>query len=365
MTHAPLSELSPEAAGLDPARLADALAFAAAHETPWPRDLARHVEAENRASNEGEYAALRGPVLPRGPCSGLVLRDGALVARWGLPQRRETTFSVAKSYLATLAGLAVGDGLIALDAPVADSVDDGGFELPWNAGITWRMLLQQTSEWQGTLWGIPDHVDANRALGSDFLAWPPKGTRRVVHPPGSFWEYNDVRVNRLALALLRVFRRPLPEVLRLRVMDPIGAGRAWEWHGYDDAWVTIDGQRMASVTGGSHWGAGMMIDSFDHARFGLLHLWDGVWLGRRILPGSWVRTATEPCALKPDYGLLWWLNAGHVHFPSLPADLFWAAGMGGHLVVVAPAARLVIVARWLARDAHEGFLARVLGAVRS
>jgi CubicO group peptidase (beta-lactamase class C family) len=162
---------------------------------------------------------------------------------------------------------------------------------------------------------------------------------------------------------MRVFRAPLPSVLRARVLDPIGASRQWEWHGYDDAWVTVDGLRMASVTGGSHWGAGMMIDSFDLARFGLLHLMDGVWEGRRVLPEGWVRQATSPSACKPDYGLLWWLNTGRVHFPRLPANAFWAAGAGGHLVFVAPDQRSVVVTRWLARDVHEEFLSRVLAAL--
>jgi len=358
----PLSEASPEAAGFDAGRLAEATAFAAAHETKWSRDLAWQIEANNRANHEGAFARPRGPVLLRGPCSGLVLRDGLVVARWGMPGRRETTFSVAKSYLAALAGLALGDGLIgSLDEPVLRTVDDGGFEPPHNDAITWRHFLQQTSEWQGTLWGIPDSIDWNRAVGGDAGAWPPKGSPRALHKPGSFHEYNDVRVNRLALSLLRLFRRPLPEVLRLRLMDPMAAGRKWEWHGYDEAWVTIDGQRMASVTGGSHWGGGMMIDSYDHARFGLLHLWDGVWNGTRLLPEGWVAAATAPSALRADYGLLWWLNAGKAK-ASWPADCFWAAGDGGHLIWVHPPSRLVVVTRWLDRAVHEQAIAGILGA---
>src|SRR3712207_9230350 len=78
------------------------------------------------------------------------------------------TFSVSKSYLATLAGLAVDRGLIRdLDDPVREYVDDGGFDGPHNSRITWRHLLQLTSEWQGTLWCKPDSVDHNRVTGSD------------------------------------------------------------------------------------------------------------------------------------------------------------------------------------------------------
>jgi len=41
----------------------------------------------------------------------------------------------------------------------------------------------------------------------------------------------DIRVNLLSLSLLYAFRKPLPEVLKTRVMDPIGASQSWSWHG--------------------------------------------------------------------------------------------------------------------------------------
>src|SRR4051795_8179791 len=100
-----------------PAPLATAVDLAPAHETPWPRDLAAHLAAgyfEPPPDN-----AILGPVAARGGPNGLVLRDGAVLARWGDTQQVDMTFSVAKSYLAILAGVAVGDGLIPqLDAPV-------------------------------------------------------------------------------------------------------------------------------------------------------------------------------------------------------------------------------------------------------
>ncbi len=88
--------------------------------------------------------------------------------------------------------------------------------------------------------------------------------------PGAYFEYNDVRVNLLSAALLMRFRRPLPDVLKERIMDPIGASSGWQWHGYSTSWVEIDGKRIQSVSGGGHWGGGMFIASPDHARFGYL-----------------------------------------------------------------------------------------------
>ena len=146
--------------------------------------------------------------------------------------------------------------------------------------MTWRHLLQNTSEWEGELFGKSDVIDRNRSLGLEGKG--PKGDLRPLRPPGAFWEYNDVRVNRLSLALLRRFRRPLPEVFAERIMDPIGASSDWSWHGYRTSLVEIDGRMIENVAGGTHWGGGMLIHAEDQARIGLLMLRGGEWGGRRI-----------------------------------------------------------------------------------
>jgi CubicO group peptidase (beta-lactamase class C family) len=217
---------------LDAAPMGEAVRFARAHETPWPRDLRAHIESgyfERAPDNE-----ILGPVRPRGAPNGLVLRRGERTASWGDTRQVDFTFSVAKSYLSLLAGVAVADGLITdLDALVRDTVDDGGFDGPHNGAITWRHLLQQTSEWTGTLFGKADRIDHNRSLATEGRGTA-KGQARTLRAPGTFWEYNDVRVNRLSLALLRRFRRPLPAVFAERIMRPIGASSGWHWHGYRD-----------------------------------------------------------------------------------------------------------------------------------
>jgi CubicO group peptidase (beta-lactamase class C family) len=195
-------------AGFDPDKLAAAPAFALAHETPWPRDLRAHlVGGYFEAAPDN---AIIGPIAPRGGPNGLVLRGGRIVAAWGDTRQADYTFSVAKSYLSLCAGLAFDDGLIRdLDEPVGATVADGGFTGPHNGAITWRHLLTNTSEWDGTLFGKADSIDRNRSLATEGRG---KRGGRVLQAPGTYWEYNDVRVNRLALAVLRRFGRPLPEV---------------------------------------------------------------------------------------------------------------------------------------------------------
>ncbi|HEY1931104.1 MAG TPA: serine hydrolase [Acetobacteraceae bacterium] len=361
-THASaLPRIDPAAAGFAPALLDEAVRFAAAHEIAWPRDLRAHIEAgffEAPPDNE-----ILGPIRARGPANGLILRDGSIVASWGDPLQVDFTFSAAKSYLSLLAGIAVADGLIAsLDEPVAQRVQDGGFEAPHNARITWRHLLQQTSEWEGTLFGKSDVIDRNRSLVLEGKGR--KGDPRPLRAPGTFWEYNDVRVNRLALALLRVLRRPLPEVFRARIMQPIGASDDWRWHGYRTSMVEIEGRMTESVSGGSHWGGGVEIHAEDQARIGLLMLQRGVWNGRNVLPSAWIEESLQPCPLNPNYGLLWWLNTGGARYPSGPASGFYASGAGGNITWVDPEHRIVAVMRWMERESVDRFLRLLVDALR-
>jgi CubicO group peptidase (beta-lactamase class C family) len=275
------------------------------------------------------------------------------------------TFSVAKSYLAGLAGLAVARGLIRdVDAPVRDSALDDAFESAQNRTITWRHLLQQTSEWQGTLWGKPDTIDHNRDLGQSDLGASRKGQPRPLRAPGTYWEYNDVRVNRLSLSLLQLFRRPLPEVLREAIMDPIGASATWEWQPYRNSWVELDGVGMPSVPGGSHWGGGLWMSTRDHARFGLLLASGGRWNGRALIPPSWIEELRRPCPINPEYGLLWWLNTDRRRLPSAPPSVFAAWGAGGNYIWIDPDHDLLVVVRWIDKVHLDAFLKLVIGSVR-
>jgi CubicO group peptidase (beta-lactamase class C family) len=354
-------------AGFDPQRLAAAVAYARAEETDWPRRLVTDTGELWYATSMGETPPVSlplGPVEDRDGPSGVILRHGEIAASWGDIEKPQITFSVAKSYLAVLAGVAVGRGLLAdLDEPVRARIDDGGFDSAQNRSITWRHLLQQTSEWSGTLFERADGVDHNRSVGLA-AGEAPKGDLRAMKPPGTHWEYNDVRVNRLSLSLLRLFGEALPEVLRGAVMDPIGASPTWRWEAYRNAVVEVGGRRLASVPGGSHWGGGIFVSTLDHARLGLMVARGGIWDGTRILPRGWVEAMTTPCPLNPGYGFMWWLNTGHAQFKTAPADAFFAMGAGTHVVAILPGQDVVLVARWIRKTGVEGLIARVLAALR-
>ena len=147
-------------------------------------------------------------------------------------------------------------------------------------------------------------------------------------------------------------------------MEPIGASQDWEWHGYENSWVEIDGQRMQSVSGGSHWGGGVFINSLDQARIGLLMQRGGVWEGRRLLSQAYMSEAISPCSVYQDYGFMWWLNRSGQRLPHAGTEGFCAVGFGSNIIWIEPKLDLVAVVRWIERETFDGFCQRVMAAIR-
>lgn len=341
---------APAELGLDPVKLAEAVSYARSRETNRAIDF---------SDQEKTFGALLGS-LPtrRATTNGLVIYKGFVVAEFGDTTWVDPTYSVAKSMMASVAAIAIRDGRITdLDQPVGATVKDGGYDAAQNAPITWKMHLQQESEWEGSMWGKAHDFVGAEAFGD--------GERkpRALETPGSRYEYNDVRINRLGLSLLRVFNKPVPEVFRDEIMDPIGASNAWKWIPYHNSYVTIGGRKMASVSGGTRWGGGVWINSWDLARFGYLWLRGGRWMDRQILPPAFVKAAITRSAHGPDYGYLWWLNTLGKNYPGLPPTVYGARGAGSNTILVSPEHDLVVVWRWHAGNEAE-FARRVIAAIQ-
>jgi CubicO group peptidase (beta-lactamase class C family) len=355
---------TPAEVRMNGAKIEEALAYARAHESAESRDLERahHVGAFGREP----FSAGAGPFQARGDVTGMVLRHGYVVAEWGDPDRVDMTFSVTKSFLSSVVGLAFDRKLIRLDDPVAPSmapiVDRAGhrldpFSSPHARTITWDHLLRQTSDWSGTLWGKPDWAD-RPAPDLD------KDLSRERHAPGTVYEYNDARVNLLALAALQIWRRPLPQVLREQVMDPIGASPTWRWYGYDESWIVLDGALVQSVSGGAHWGGGLFISARDQARFGLLTLRRGRWNDRQILSEEWMAKAVTPTPAQPTYGFMnYFLNTDRKYIPAAPPEAYAHIGAGTNAIYVDPVNDLVVVVRWIEGKALPAFVERMLAAI--
>ena len=285
----------------------------------------------------------------------MILRDGYIIAEWGDIERVDMTFSVTKSYLSSVVGLAYDKGLIhSLSDPVSTYVWDGTFDGDHNSKITWEHLLNQSSDWSGTLFGMQDWADRPSREGS-LDDWK----YRELHEPGTFFKYNDVRVNLLAYSILQVWRQPLPGVLRKYIMDPIGASTTWRWYGYSTSWVNVDGLKVQSVSGGGHSGGGLFISTADHARYGLLFEREGNWKGNQIISKKWIEMATQSSPAFEGYGYMWWLNKGPMSVSEAPQSGFYASGFGGNYIVVDQENDLVIVTRWLEPAKFVEFLVMV------
>jgi CubicO group peptidase (beta-lactamase class C family) len=334
--------------GMDSAKLQAAVDFAQAHGSTWDfeRDQVR------------TFGRPIGP-LPkqRAATNGIILRHGYIVASFGDIHANDPVYSVAKSFLSTVAGVAVDRGLIKnVNDPVANYIHDGGYDSPHNRLISWKNHLQQESEWKGNMWG----------KNSDFVGTTEFGAGerkpRAIQPPGSFYEYNDVRINRFALSLARLFNTSVPDILKSGIMDPIGASQEWRWVPYDNSQVEIGGKRVGSVSGGTRWGGGLWINSEDLARFGLLALNRGKWGDKQLVSNQWFRDAVTPSEHGPDYGYLWWLNTKQKQWPSAPASSFAAIGNGSNTVWIDPEHDIVFVWHWH-QGSMDGMIQHILAAV--
>jgi CubicO group peptidase (beta-lactamase class C family) len=294
----------------------------------------------------------------RAKTNGLVIYKGYVVAEFGDTTWADPTYSVAKSMLSTVAALAVRDGkLTNLDEPVGRLVKDGGYDSPRNSLVTWKMHLQQETEWEGEMFGKKDDFVGTKAFG--------EGERkpRELKRPGTFYEYNDVRINRFGLSLLRTFGESVPDVFRREVMDVVGASNTWRWIPYHNSFVTVNGKQIASVSGGTRWGGGVWINAQDMARFGYLWLRGGKWGEKQVLPPAYVKAAITPSQHGPDYGYLWWLNTQGKNYPGLPATAYGARGAGSNTITILPEQDLVVVWRWHAGNEAD-FVQRVMAAIR-
>jgi CubicO group peptidase (beta-lactamase class C family) len=342
---------NPAMVGFDTVKLKAAVDWAKTQETSQMKP--------DFSTQEIIFGKLLGP-LPksRAATNGLIIRHGYIVAEWGDTEAADPTYSAAKSVLSTILGISIERGLVRnLTDTVATYIHDGGYDSTQNRAITWEHHARQTSEWTGSLWGKNADFVGTEAFG--------QGERkpRTLQQPGTFYEYNDVRVNRLALSLLRLWKRPLPDVFRTEIMRPIGASDSWRWVPYPNAVAEVDGQLLPSVSGGTRWGGGLWISARDEARFGYLFLRKGHWNNRQIVSETWVKQATTRGSVGPDYGLLWWLNTEGNAWPGCPTSSFAALGAGSNAIFVDPEHDLVIVWRW--HNGSPGDLAkRVIEAIK-
>ena len=350
---------SPSEFNYDSKKIQEAIDFVIKNQNKGDKDL--RIEILKGFATE-PYHSIKGPTKKRGESNGLIIKDGYIIASWGDTKRVDMTFSVTKSYLSAITGIAVDKNLIRSEKDfVSNYVWDKTFDGEKNSLITWEHLLNQSSDWFCNLFGInhwEDRPDTSKSI-DEWRSEPQK-------QPGTYYKYNDVRVNVLAYSLLQVFRESLPKVLKNTIMDPINASDTWRWFGYENSWVNIDGVKTQSVSGGGHNGGGIFISSEDHGRFGLLFLNNGIWDGKRVISKEWIQKSITPSETNPEYGYMWWINSElgedyqTTDWKNVPTNIFYGSGFGGNKVIIIPDENMVVVGRWFGRNTESTFIKMIL-----
>lgn len=304
-----------------------------------PRRL-RPLAVEYRFA--GEQRTL-GDFLRRVSATGLlVIEDGTIVHERYFQgaghSSRFTSWSMAKSFVSTLVGQALGDGLIrSLDDPISDYVPelrDSAYD-----GVPIRHVLQMSSgvDFDET---YDDRLsDINLFFVKLFLLG--RGADDTVddydraEPSGRSFHYASIDTQALAMLVSAVREKPLVEVLEERLWHPLGAAAAY-WN-IDD--TDGSGAPIAFCC--------LNARLRDFARLGQLYLQDGRWGGKRLLPAGWAREATRPGAahLRPGalddsfgrrgYQYQWWSPPGY-------GRQYYAAGIWGQYVFVSEPDGIVI-----------------------
>ncbi|MEY4155009.1 MAG: hypothetical protein RLZZ278_1857, partial [Pseudomonadota bacterium] len=179
----------------------------------------------------------------------------------------------------------------------------------------------------------------------------------------SRFEYNDVRINQLSLALLHLFKRPLPEVFEEFFRKPLGCTGEFQWVGYEQGWTDVNGQRMMSVPGGSHWGGGVSISTMDQALIGMMLMGNGNFKGQQILSAKWLDMMQQSCDVASYYGYLIWLNKDGALFKDAPRSSWFALGAGSSVTWVDPKLELVCIMRWIDAPKTNDCIAHIMRAL--
>ena len=336
-------------ASLDRSAMARAMIWMDADVGDQERFPSRPIRAgsEPSALPAGSELALPAPAVPDAARSGSVdgfLRDTGTLAFLVVHEDRlvyeryfggsdrqtlQTSFSVAKSVLSTLIGVAIDEGVIdSLDGPVTTYLPelaerDARFER-----ITLRHLVTMSSglRYVEQSLPLPWGDDISTYYGTDLRDLALNGTN-IERAPGEAWLYNNYNPLLLGLVLERATGMSVSEYMSSRLWRPLGAE-------FDATW-SLDSEG----SGFKKMESGLNAAPADYARFGLLFLHGGEWNGARIVSEGWVRAATaRDTSADPaeHYQYFWWIDTER-------PGRFYAVGNLGQYVYVAPDADAVIV----------------------
>jgi CubicO group peptidase (beta-lactamase class C family) len=244
-------------------------------------------------------------------------------------QARQTSFSVAKSFVSTLVGIAIDEGSIgSVTDPLTDYLPELAERDPRFEQIALRALLTMSSgiRYEEQSLPLPWGDDVDTYYGTDLRDLALSATQ-IVRPPGQEWLYNNYHPLLLGLVLERATGMSVSDYMATRLWQPLGAEADASWN--------LDSES----SGFEKLESGLNATPVDFARFGQLFLHEGQWNGTRIVSKDWVRAATAAdTSADPaqHYQYFWWIDTER-------PGRFYALGNFGQYIYVAPDAGSVIV----------------------
>jgi CubicO group peptidase (beta-lactamase class C family) len=261
----------------------------------------------------------------------LILHKGQVrYERYGIghsPDKRWTSFSVAKSFTSSLVGIALKDGDI---VSVDDSVSAYILGLKGSVydSVTIEQLLTMTS---GVAWN-ESYTDPNSDIAKFNFHKAESDLPTIVsymrtlsraHPAGQQWNYSTGETNLIGILLERATGRNISEYLTEKIWKPFGMANKASWL------LAPDGNEIS--------GCCIQASLRDFARYGLFIIEDGAINGESILPDGWLALATTKRAdigtQGAGYGYQWW---------TFDDESFAARGIFGQTIFVDPQRELVI-----------------------
>ncbi len=267
----------------------------------------------------------------------------------------QISWSEGKSITAALAGILVGQGALKVDdyAPVKEW---RGANDP-RGQIRVRDLLHMSSGLDFANLGLgPDsYTRANKHMrvyfdGLNVFEHAVNNPQEI--PPDSQWRYRNsdpLTVGRIIRQIVEARGEPYLTFPQRALFDRIGVRHAVL---ETDAWGNF------IMTGFDY------LSARDWARFGLLHLHDGVWEGQRILPEGWVKFISTPAPADKTlgYGGLFWLNRGGA-WKGVPRDAFMASGHMGQYTMVVPSRDLVVVRMGPSPGGSQDYMSQLVAKI--
>ncbi|MEQ8736816.1 MAG: serine hydrolase [Rhodospirillaceae bacterium] len=199
--------------------------------------------------------------------------------------------AMTKTINALLAGIAIGDGKIALDDRIGDYIDEWS-DVP-QGDITLRNLLHHASGLENPPLGPGAWNRFTRSAWTGDVVMVALDHSQELEP-GTLFDIGNVPSQLVAIVVERAIGKPIEDYFLERIWRPIGADRGSFFMDRADGMIHID--------------CCFRTTPYNWMRLGALMLNDGIWDGERVLPEGWVDTMTTPSPRNPNYGMHIWLG---------------------------------------------------------